>query len=108
METTARAAAGAYQSLARLSEGLSGRGRPGAAATEEGGADFAGMVRSAVTSIAERGQQTEQTAQAFANGRADLVDVVTAVAETETALETLVSVRDRMIQAYEEIMRMPM
>ena len=35
------------------------------------------------------------------------MDVVTAVAETEVAIETLVSVRDRMITAYEEIMRMP-
>jgi flagellar hook-basal body complex protein FliE len=36
-----------------------------------------------------------------------VVDVVTAVAESETAIETLVSVRDKVIQAYEEIMRMP-
>ena len=36
-----------------------------------------------------------------------LVDVVTAVAETEVAVETLVSVRDRVISAYEDIMRMP-
>jgi len=32
---------------------------------------------------------------------------VTAVAESETALQTLVAVRDRVISAYEEIMRMP-
>ena len=40
-------------------------------------------------------------------GKANVVDVVTAVAETEVALETMVSVRDRVIAAYEEIMRMP-
>ena len=39
--------------------------------------------------------------------QADIVDIVTAVAESETAMETLVSVRDRVIAAYEEIMRMP-
>ena len=44
---------------------------------------------------------------AFAAGKADVVDVVTAVAESEAALETLVAVRDRVIAAYEEIMRMP-
>jgi flagellar hook-basal body complex protein FliE len=32
---------------------------------------------------------------------------ITAVSETEVAVEALVSVRDKMIQAYEEIMRMP-
>ena len=45
--------------------------------------------------------------QAMAAGKANIVDVVTAVAETEVAVEALVSVRDKMIQAYEEIMRMP-
>jgi flagellar hook-basal body complex protein FliE len=33
--------------------------------------------------------------------------VVTAVAETEVAVEAMVAVRDRVINAYEEIMRMP-
>ena len=42
-----------------------------------------------------------------AAGRADVVDVVTAVAESETAIQTLVAVRDKVIAAYEEIMRMP-
>ena len=36
-----------------------------------------------------------------------VVNVVTAVAESEAAIETLVAVRDRVIAAYEEIMRMP-
>ena len=36
-----------------------------------------------------------------------MVDVVTAVAETEVALSTMVTVRDKVIAAYEEIMRMP-
>ena len=43
----------------------------------------------------------------MAAGKANIVDVVTAVTETEVAIEALVSVRDKVIQAYEEIMRMP-
>ncbi len=43
----------------------------------------------------------------MAAGKANIVDVVTAVSETEVAVEALVSVRDRVIAAYEEIMRMP-
>ena len=43
----------------------------------------------------------------MAAGKANVVDVVTAVAETEVAVEALVAVRDRVITAYEEIMRMP-
>jgi flagellar hook-basal body complex protein FliE len=36
-----------------------------------------------------------------------MVDVATAVTETEVAIESMVSIRDKVIQAYEEIMRMP-
>jgi flagellar hook-basal body complex protein FliE len=36
-----------------------------------------------------------------------MVNVVTAVAETETAISAVVAVRDKVISAYEEIMRMP-
>ena len=102
MDTTARAAAGAYQALARI-----GAEGPARRAGEGEGPDFGQMVRSAVAGFAEQARSTEQRGQAFAAGRGELVDVVTAVAESEVALETLVSVRDRVIQAYEEIMRMP-
>jgi flagellar hook-basal body complex protein FliE len=108
MDATARAAAGAYQNLARLGDGLQGRSGGALGALSGGpGESFASALRDAVGAVAEQGRATEARTQAFANGRADLVDVVTAVAETEVALETMVSVRDRMIQAYEEIMRMP-
>ncbi|RMF14984.1 MAG: hypothetical protein D6757_05390 [Alphaproteobacteria bacterium] len=40
-------------------------------------------------------------------GKADLVDVVTAVSNAEMVLETVTTVRDRVIQAYQDIMRMP-
>jgi len=33
--------------------------------------------------------------------------VVTALSQTELAMDTMVAVRDRVISAYEEIMRMP-
>ena len=69
--------------------------------------DFGAMVKEGVNGVLERGQDAEKTATAMAHGKADVVDVVTAVAETEVALETMVSVRDRVISAYEEIMRMP-
>jgi len=49
----------------------------------------------------------EQAMAASAAGKAELVDVVTAVANAETTLETVVALRDRMISAYQDIMRMP-
>jgi flagellar hook-basal body complex protein FliE len=41
------------------------------------------------------------------DGKANVVDVVTAISQTEIAIESMVTVRDRVISAYEEIMRMP-
>ena len=41
------------------------------------------------------------------NGKANVVDVVTAISQTELAMQSMVAVRDKVISAYEEIMRMP-
>ena len=40
-------------------------------------------------------------------GEAGLVDVVTAMSNAEMVVQTVVSVRDRMVQAYNDIIRMP-
>lgn len=100
-------AAGAYANTQSLL-GIAARGpaTPGAA-KPAGGPDFASLVQGAVGGVAEAGRKAETQALAAVNGKADIVDVVTAVAESEAALETLVAVRDRVIAAYEEIMRMP-
>jgi flagellar hook-basal body complex protein FliE len=42
-----------------------------------------------------------------AMGKGDLVDVVTAVAAAEATMETVIAVRDEVIKAYQDIMRMP-
>lgn len=100
-------AAGAYAAT----QGLTGLGqvRPpqGPSGAGAAGGGFGSLLQSAVGNFAETGRKAETQALAVANGKADVVDVVTAVAESEAALETLVAVRDRVIAAYEEIMRMP-
>ena len=40
-------------------------------------------------------------------GKAEMIDVVTAISSAETSLETMMAVRDQVIAAYQEIMRMP-
>lgn len=70
-------------------------------------ADFGQMVKDAVETIVDKGQQVDEKTIGMIEGKTGVVDVVTAVAETEVALETMVAVRDRVISAYEEIMRMP-
>ena len=45
--------------------------------------------------------------QASLTGQADLIDVATAVSAAEITLETVVAVRDEVVKAYQEILRMP-
>jgi flagellar hook-basal body complex protein FliE len=110
-------AANAYASLARLTDpaggvggglakGLNG-GLTTGLADPSGAQSFGAMVKDALGSVMAAGRSADAQTQAAASGKANVVDVVTAVAESETAIETLVSVRDKVIQAYEEIMRMP-
>ena len=40
-------------------------------------------------------------------GKADLTDVVTAVTNAEMTLQTVTAVRDKVVSAYQEILRMP-
>ncbi|WP_428648647.1 flagellar hook-basal body complex protein FliE [Roseibium sp.] len=92
----------AYQMAARLQQQ--------ARALEESSpqqVDFGQMVQEAVGTVIDKGRESDQKAVGMVEGKTDVVDVVTAISETEVALETMVAVRDRVISAYEEIMRMP-
>ena len=101
---TASTAANAYAALARMTNPSGGLGK--GLGTEGGEASFGAMLKNAIGSVMETGRASNQV-KAVASGSANMVDVVSAVAETEVAVEALVSVRDKVIAAYEEIMRMP-
>jgi flagellar hook-basal body complex protein FliE len=96
-------AAGAYAAVQGLA---SGRPAPKVPASPTTGDSFAGLLGQALDSVGDAGRRADTQAISAASGKANVVDVVTAVAESETALQTMVAVRDRMISAYEEIMRM--
>ena len=92
----------AYASAAK-STGM--EARVGASAQ---GSDFADMVRDAAVGAKETALKGEAMSMQAAAGKADLSDVVIAVTNAEVALQTVVAVRDRVIQSYQEIMRMPL
>ncbi|GJD37088.1 flagellar hook-basal body complex protein FliE [Methylobacterium aerolatum] len=96
-------AAGAYAAVQGLG---TGRPAPRIQPTQSAGDSFAGLLGQALDSVGDAGRRADTQAVSAATGKANVVDVVTAVAESETALQTMVAVRDRMISAYEEIMRM--
>ena len=71
------------------------------------GSAFVEMVKSAANQAIQSNREAEALSLKAIAGEAELSEVVTAVANAETALQTVVTVRDRMITAYQEIMRMP-
>jgi flagellar hook-basal body complex protein FliE len=100
--TTPSLAANAYAALQRVATGVVPPTKTGA-----GPGSFGALLQNALGDMQNKSQAMDAKMMSAANGKGDLVDVVTAVAETEVAVTALVSVRDRMIQSYEEIMRMP-
>ncbi len=72
-----------------------------------GGGDFANMVQDALQSGANIGRGAEGLSANALNNNASLADVVTAVSNAEVALQTVVSVRDKLVGSLQEILRMP-
>ena len=71
------------------------------------GSSFADVLQTVGQQAMQAGLRSEQVAMQAALGRADITDVVMAVNAAEVTLQTVVGVRDRMVQAYQEILRMP-
>jgi flagellar hook-basal body complex protein FliE len=102
-------AAGAYARMAQVTNPVAGVSRTiGGGGGDEAGQSFGALVKDALASVRQAGAKSDAQAQLMAAGtnKANIVDVVTAVAETETAINTLVSVRDKVVAAYEQIMSM--
>lgn len=77
-------------------------------ATEPGeGSGGAGPASAAFQDFASTLAQAEQTAKAAMVGDADPHALVTALAQTELVVETAVTVRNKVVEAYQEILRMP-
>jgi flagellar hook-basal body complex protein FliE len=103
---TALSAAKAY-AAAQKSMGV---GDPSEAAgltqtSTQGG--FGDILKSAVSDAIGASKNAEKQMAAQVAGKAELVDVVTALSAAESSLETVMAVRDQVISAYQEIMRMP-
>lgn len=93
------AAAGAYANIQKTGQtaGIGGGDGPG---------QFGDMVRKAAFDSLDAMKRSEAASADAVVGKAELTDVVEAVTAAEMTLQTVVAVRDRMLNAYQEIMRM--
>ena len=94
MEITALNAAQSYASARPITAPEPTAGEPGA---------FAALAQDFLTTL----QRGESTATAAMTGGADPHSLVQALAQSELAIETAVTVRDKVVEAYQEILRMP-
>jgi len=73
----------------------------------EGAGSFSEVLKSAITDTSDAVSVSANTGIEALNKQADLVDVVTSVQNAEMVLETVVAVRDKVIAAYQDIIKMP-
>lgn len=73
----------------------------------EKGTAFADALAAAAGEVAQTLQAGEVAARQALTGSGDVQAVVQALTATELALQTAVAVRDRVVEAYQEVLRMP-
>lgn len=97
-----------FANAAAAYAGAAGKARlPGLEPRSSDGADFGAVLKQAAQATVDDLRVAETQSIKGIAGKADLTQVVTAVANAEVTLQAAVAVRDRVIQAYLEIVRMP-
>ena len=80
----------------------------GAAPSAAGGESFSTLLQQAGKGVVEALGKSETASLQAVTGKADLAAVTEAVTNAQVALQTVVAIRDRVITAYQDILKMPM
>jgi flagellar hook-basal body complex protein FliE len=70
------------------------------------GSDFGSMLTGALQGVIGDGHAAETLSTQAITGKGDVLDVVSAISRAELSLQTTIAVRDKVVQAYQDIMRM--
>ena len=68
---------------------------------------FGAVMQRAMQTTIDAGHNAEAKSMEAISGGGSLTDVVTAVSKAELAMQSATAIRDRMVQAYQDILRMP-
>ena len=68
---------------------------------------FGAAVTQALDQAVQTGRTADDQAMKAIGGGGNLTDVVTALSHAEMTLQTATVIRDRVVQAYQDIMKMP-
>ena len=69
------------------------------------GFDFARMLGDAIRDVSERQKEAEHQARELAAGRGSTLDAVLSITKADLSLRFLLQVRNRALEAYNEIIR---
>jgi len=75
--------------------------------TEEASPSFSDMVMKSLSGAVDAGNKAEEMSTLALMGKADITQLSIAVSNAELALNTVSTVRDKVISAYQQIMQMP-
>jgi flagellar hook-basal body complex protein FliE len=84
-----------------------GAGGVSGGAAVGGGPEFSQLLQNVMGDVTQQTRAAETQMTQVVQGQGSMIDVVTAVSSAEASLETVIAVRDQVISAYQEIMRMP-
>ncbi len=84
-----------------------GAADPAAVAAPSGGGGFGAALQRAVEGAVEAGHAADAGGVRALTGQGGVSDMVLALSRAELALQTAVAVRDRVVSAYQDVMRMP-
>ena len=101
------AANAAYQAASRVGASGAANALGAASGATADGATFQHALTDAMKNAMAQMRTGETAAGQGAAGQGDIVQVVNAVTAAELTLETVVAIRDRVISAYQDIMKMP-
>ncbi|MBL9033928.1 MAG: flagellar hook-basal body complex protein FliE [Rhodospirillaceae bacterium] len=82
-------------------------GAPGIESRDNAGPGFSDVLKEVAKEAVNTAREAEKQSLAATEGKADLNQVVNAVTAAEVTVQTVTAVRDRVISAYQEILRMP-
>jgi flagellar hook-basal body complex protein FliE len=83
--------------------GNSAGSQAGGAATDAGAGSFSDALKQFAGDAVDSIKKGEAAATAGATGKADIASVVTAINEAQLMLQTVVTIRDKVIAAYQSI-----
>ena len=97
----------ALAAYANAAKSLAAAGDTAAGVNAAPGNSFSDLLKQTAHESVKAGDTSEKQSLLATAGKANVTDVVEAVSSAEVTLQAVTAVRDKVVSAYQEILRMP-